>query len=176
MGLLGIILLTVFLGRDFPRNGFLENSKFFVFGWGALPPRPAEFWLGGQSRPRPLNGRPQHLIEAAKRGRLDQMLFFSALWTIRAPLTTWAPQTTVRQPEAKCTSVACRMRSFNFLQSYLYVTMTGTCTSDRGVPEIKGFSGRSAGRPAGRSSAAQVSSAAPKKKAFDRGGPVWPPR
>ena len=30
----------------------------------------------------------------------------------------------------------------------------------------------------GRSSAARVtlSSAAPKKKAFDRGGPVWPPR
>ena len=29
---------------------------------------------------------------------------------------------------------------------------------------------------AGRSSAARVSSAAPKKKSFDRGGPVWPPR
>ena len=28
------------------------------------------------------------------------------------------------------------------------ITTTGTCTSDRGVPEIKGFSGRSAGRPA----------------------------
>ena len=28
----------------------------------------------------------------------------------------------------------------------------------------------------GRSSAAPVSSRAPKKKAFDRGGPVWPPR
>ena len=36
--------------------------------------------------------------------------------------------------------------------------------------------GRSAGRPAGRPSAARVSSAAPKKKSFDRGGPVWPPR
>ena len=40
---------------------------------------------------------------------------------------------------------------------------------------------RTAGRrPAdgrrGRSSAAPVSSTAPKKKAFDRGGPVWPPR
>ena len=33
-----------------------------------------------------------------------------------------------------------------------------------------------AGRPAGRSSAAPVSSASPKKKAFDRGGLVWPPR
>ena len=28
----------------------------------------------------------------------------------------------------------------------------------------------------GRSSAAPVSSAAPNKKSFDRGGPVWPPR
>ena len=37
----------------------------------------------------PLNGRPQHLIEAAKRGRLDQMLLLSA------PLTTRAPRTTV---------------------------------------------------------------------------------
>ena len=31
-------------------------------------------------------------------------------------------------------------------------------------------------RPDGRSSAAPVSSTAPKKKSFDRGGPVWPPR
>ena len=31
-------------------------------------------------------------------------------------------------------------------------------------------------RQAERSSTAPVSSAAPKKKAFDRGGPVWPPR
>ena len=43
------------------------------FGWGALPPRPP-----------PLNGRSSHLIEAAKRGRLDQMIFFSAPLTIRA--------------------------------------------------------------------------------------------
>ena len=35
------------------------------------------FWLGGAApQTPPLNGRPQHLIEAAKRGRLDQMLFF----------------------------------------------------------------------------------------------------
>ena len=32
------------------------------------------------------------------------------------------------------------------------------------------------GRSSARSSAAPVSSAAPKKKAFDQGGPVWPPR
>ena len=31
-------------------------------------------------------------------------------------------------------------------------------------------------RPDGRSSAAPVSSTAPKRKSFDRGGPVWPPR
>ena len=36
--------------------------------------------------------------------------------------------------------------------------------------------GRLARHPAGRSSAARVSSAAPKKKSFDRDGPVWPPQ
>ena len=56
-----------------------------------------KFWRGGQSPPAPpppLNGRSSHLIEAAKRGRLDQMIFFSA------PLTTRAPPTTVRRPPA----------------------------------------------------------------------------
>ena len=33
----------------------------------------------------PLNGRSSHLIEAAKRGRLDQIIFFSAPLTTRAP-------------------------------------------------------------------------------------------
>ena len=33
----------------------------------------------------PLNGRSSHLIEAAKRGRLDPMIFFSAPLTTRAP-------------------------------------------------------------------------------------------
>ena len=32
------------------------------------------------------------------------------------------------------------------------------------------------GTASGRSSAVRVSSAAPKNKSFDRGGPVWPPR
>ena len=43
-----------------------------------MPPRPPGFWVVGQSPPRPppLNGRSSHLIEAAKRGRLDQMIFF----------------------------------------------------------------------------------------------------
>ena len=77
------------------------------------------------------------------------------------------------------------------------ITTTGTCTSDRVYLRLKVSAGvrpdvrpsltagvrtdvrpaeRLAGRPAGRSSAARVSSAAPKKKTFDRGGPVWPPR
>ena len=44
-----------------------------LFGFGQTP----QFLSGGAKPPRPpLNGRPQHLIEAAKRGRLDQMLFF----------------------------------------------------------------------------------------------------
>ena len=32
--------------------------KIFGFGWGALPPRPPEFWLGGLRHPRhpPLTG------------------------------------------------------------------------------------------------------------------------
>ena len=67
-------------------------KKTSNFGWGALPPRPPDFWLGGFApRDLPLNGRPQHLIEAAKRGRLDQMIFFSA------PLSTRAPPTTVQR-------------------------------------------------------------------------------
>ena len=59
---------------------FFHFFRFFDFGWGALPPRPPGFWLGGQSplRRLPLNGRSSHLIEAAKRGRLDQMIFFDA--------------------------------------------------------------------------------------------------
>ena len=39
----------------------------------------------------PLNGRSSHLIEAAKRGRLDQIIFFSAPLTTRAPPTTVQP-------------------------------------------------------------------------------------
>ena len=67
---------------------------FFGFGWGALPTRP-RILAGGAKPPQdpPLNGRSPHLIEAAKRGRLDQMIFFSA------PLTTRAPPTNVR-PDA----------------------------------------------------------------------------
>ena len=61
-------------------------QKMFGFGWGALSPRPIEFLLGGDPRPPPLNGRSSHLIEAAKRGRLDHFCFFSAPLTTRAPL------------------------------------------------------------------------------------------
>ena len=88
-----------------------------LVGWLQRPARPPGiFGWGGKALPDlPLNGRPQHLIEAAKRGRLDQMIFSVPL-TIRAPLTTRAPVTTVRRPEAKCTSAASRMPSFNFLQ------------------------------------------------------------
>ena len=44
----------------------------------------------------------------------------------------------------------------------------------RGSPTGARFS--CSGVDVGRSLAAPVSSAAPKKKSFDRGGPVWPPR
>ena len=77
-----------------------RNHLFFLFvfsknfGWGALPPRPPVLGWGGKASPDPIppNGRSSHLIEAAKRGRLDQMIFFSA------PLTTRAPPTTVHRP------------------------------------------------------------------------------
>ena len=65
-------------------KGEYHQSKFFEFFsiffetfqkfWlGGAAPRPSAFWLGGQIPP--LNGRSQHLIEAAKQGRLDQMIF-----------------------------------------------------------------------------------------------------
>ena len=66
-------------------------EKFSVLAGRRCPPDPPVFGWGGKApQTLPLNGRPQHLIEAAKRGRLDQMIFFSA------PLTTRAPPTTVR--------------------------------------------------------------------------------
>ena len=95
------------------RSGQLSSCQFFVVG-GTSPPL---VWRGrGTQRHSrmcpPLNGRSPHLIEAAKRGRLDQMIFFSAPLTTRAPpgrpagrpaerpagrpLTTRAPPTTVR--------------------------------------------------------------------------------
>ena len=72
--------------RHLTRKLLFFFQIFFGFGWGALPARPLGFWLGGQSPPRnpPLNGRSSHLIEAAKRGRLDQMILFSAPLTTRA--------------------------------------------------------------------------------------------
>ena len=71
--------------RQLTRKVFIFFQIFFGFGWGALPPGPPGFWLGGERPPPPpplLNGRSSHLIEAAKRGRLDQMIFFSALLTV----------------------------------------------------------------------------------------------
>ena len=65
-----------------PPVNFLVN---FLLGGAA--PQTTRFLAGG-AKPRqtsPLNGRSSHLIEAAKRGRLDQMIFFSAPLTTRAP-------------------------------------------------------------------------------------------
>ena len=63
------------------RLGQLSSCQFFMVGATSLQP----VWKGrGTQRHSrmcpPLNGRPQHLIEAAKRGRLDQMLFFRRRW------------------------------------------------------------------------------------------------
>jgi len=54
-----------------------KNFKIFRF-WlvGAAPQDPPGGWGGKTSPGPPLNGRPQLWIKAAKRGRLDQMLFF----------------------------------------------------------------------------------------------------
>ena len=94
-------------GGQRPPAKIEKLSKYFRFWLGALPPRPPGFWLGGQSPPRPppLNGRSSHLIEAAKRGRLDQMIFFSAPLTAaddtRAARTSgWMPgRTPGRTPD-----------------------------------------------------------------------------
>ena len=42
---------TVYLEKIKKIFIFFENFRNF-FGWGALPPRPPGFWLGGQSTPR----------------------------------------------------------------------------------------------------------------------------
>ena len=67
---------------------------FFEKIWlGGAAPQTARFLAGGAKPPQtlPLSGRPQHLIEAARRGRLNQTLFFLAPLTTRAPPTTVGP-------------------------------------------------------------------------------------
>ena len=84
--------------RDHSANPQRRRKKAFDRGGPVWPPRSnaaddrSRGWSQSPPRPHPLNGRSSHLIEAAKRGRLDQMIFFSA------PLTTRAPPTTVRRP------------------------------------------------------------------------------
>ena len=62
----------------------MDRRKFWL---GGAAPQTPQFLAGGAKPPQtpPLNGRSSHLIEAAKRGRLDQMIFFSAPLTTRAP-------------------------------------------------------------------------------------------
>ena len=57
------------------RDFFLFFRKFWL---GGAAPQTPRFLAGGAKPPQtlPLNGRSSHLIEAAKRGRLDQMLLF----------------------------------------------------------------------------------------------------
>ena len=67
---------------------FVFMYRFFEKFWlGGAAPQTPRFLAGGAKPPQtpPLNGRSSHLIEAAKRGRLDQMIFFSAPLTTRAP-------------------------------------------------------------------------------------------
>ena len=53
-------------------GNFFRN--FSILAGGRCLPDPPVFGWGGKAPP--LNGRSSHLIEAAKRGRLDQMIFF----------------------------------------------------------------------------------------------------
>ena len=67
----------LFLEELFQENGFLEIQNFSILAGGRCPPDPLIFGWGAKAPPdSPLNGRPQHLIEAAKRCRLVQMLCF----------------------------------------------------------------------------------------------------
>ena len=78
-------------------ESFGKKQKFSVLAGGRCPPAPPVFgWRGNAPQdPPPLSDRLQHLIEAAKRGRLDQMIFFSP------PLTTLAPPTTRAAPTTR---------------------------------------------------------------------------
>ena len=72
--------------RQLTRKLLFLFKYFSVLAGGRCPPDPPVFGWGGKAPPDPpLNGRSSHLIEAAKRGRLDQMIFFSAPLTTRAP-------------------------------------------------------------------------------------------
>ena len=64
-------------------KGGRSRQKFWL--GGAAPQTPIFGWGGKAPPDHPLNGRSSHLIEAAKRGRLDQMIFCSAPLTTRAP-------------------------------------------------------------------------------------------
>ena len=64
-----------------------KKIRFFEKYWlGGAAPQTPRFLAGGAKPPQtpPLNGRSSHLIEAAKRGRLDQMIFFGAADDTRA--------------------------------------------------------------------------------------------
>ena len=91
-----------------PKYFFEFCFKFFsVLAGGHCPPDP-QFWAGGAKPPQtpPLNDRSSHLIEAAKRGRLDQMIFFSAPLTTRAPLgRVRTGLTSGRTPEHFCDAI-----------------------------------------------------------------------
>ena len=69
-----------------PKYFFDFFVEIFRFWLGGAAPQTLRILAGGAKPPQtPLNGRSSHLIEAAKRGRLDQMICFSAPLTARAP-------------------------------------------------------------------------------------------
>ena len=70
--------VNCFSWKSFSKKTVSWKFKIFRFWLGGAAPQTPRFLAGGAKPPQtpPLNGRPQHLIEAAKRGRLDQMPFF----------------------------------------------------------------------------------------------------
>ena len=77
--------------------------------------------------------------------------------------------------QSRCVSMS-QVSINEFVNSLMMVRSTFLCTFPAYAWDARRPAGCSAGRPAGRSSAARGSSAAPKRKSFDRGGLVWPPR
>ena len=79
----------------------------------------------------------------------------------------WTALGTVLSKAARCYFRSCCSATFPLLGS---VWVSPSAETDFSYDRLLVF------LPSARSSAARVSSAAPKKQSFDRGGPVWPPR
>ena len=112
------------------------------------------------------NERFRHNVETYI-GAWDKIFPFSENWPANYNFSLFSKLPTNYSKNQKCS------KNNIVFPKYVIVSFISTWLRRRRAGRS---AGRSAGRRAGRSSTAPVSSAAPKKKAFDRGGPVWPPR